>query len=97
MEIPCSPVMYCLNASCDGRGLAVYESTNVTIFTINGPMPTTKINLKCSKCTTNYSYSKFGNKFSSGDRYYNKECPLVEASDVVFLDCKLYHLFASLR
>lgn len=92
------PVMYCLNVSCEGRKLATYhEPTNVTLFTIDGPRPASKITLKCPKCSTNYSYSKYGNKLSCGDRYYNQEREFVEASDVVYLDRKLYQLFASLK
>ena len=92
------PVMYCLNVSCERRKLATYhEPTNVTLFTIDGPRPASKISLKCSKCCTNYSYSTYGNKLLSGVRYYDQEPDFVEASDVVYLDRNLYQLFASLR
>ena len=87
----------CLSDHCNGKRLAAYtESTNVTVFTLSGPRPASKITLKCCKCNTNYGYSKFGNK-SSGERYYEEERPFVEASDVVFLDRDIYQLFASLR
>ena len=91
------PLTHCINDHCEGKRLAAYtEPTNVTVFTSTGPRAATKITLKCSKCSTNYGYTKVDNG-SSGERYYDEEYPLVEASDVVFLDCYLHQLFASLR
>ena len=92
------PVMHCVNPMCEGRKLGTSnDPVNVTLFTIDGPRPASKISLKCGKCNANYGYSKYGNKYSCGDRFYNEERPYVEASDVVFLDRKLHQLFVCLR
>lgn len=92
------PTKHCLNSTCDRHQLSTYSApTNVTVFTANGPRPATKLVLKCSKCNTNYGYSKYGNKLITGERYYAESRQLVEASDVVFVDRSLHQLFASLR
>ena len=92
------PTKHCLNVACDRHQLSTYSAlTNVTVFKEDGPRPATKLSLKCSKCNTNYGYSKYGNKVVAGERYYAECRHLVEASDVVFLDRSLHHLFACLR
>ena len=66
-----SPVSCCLNLFCNRRKLAAYhELSNVTLplFTFNGPIPASKIALKCPQCSTNYGYSAYGNKLSNGVR-----------------------------
>ena len=92
------PVICCLNVGRSGRKLVSYaEPTNVTIFSFDGARPGSKITLKCSMCNTNYGYSMYGNKMVNGSRCYDKERDLVEASDVVFVERKLYQMFVSLR
>ena len=64
------PTQHCLNVNCNGHQLSTYSApTNVTVFTENGPRPATKLTLKCSKCNTNYGYSKYGNKLLAGELY----------------------------
>ncbi len=46
---------------------------------------------------TNYNYSMYGNKKGTGEKYYSREQSYVEASDVMFVERHLHHLFASLK
>ena len=92
------PTTKCFNVKCHGKSLSLYNTpTNVTIFTLNGPRPGSKVILKCSHCNTNYGYSKYGNKLTSGERFYENHRQFIEASDVVFVDQDLHQLFTSLR
>ena len=95
------PVTYCINASCPRRGelcsLVVHHSdVDAVLWEIHGPIPATKVSLKCKHCATIYNYSKYGNKATDGERFYEQERPLIEVSDVTFCSRKLYSLYCSL-
>ena len=71
------PVSSCICGQCTSFGRPLYQHhplTTVTIFTLNGPIPGTKINLKCSGCSTIYNYSMDGQKTNNGEQFYDG-CP----------------------
>ena len=95
------PVTYCLNTSCPRRGelysLVIHHSeVDAVVWDVEGPIPATKVSLKCKHCATIYNYSKYGNKTTGGERFYEQERPLIEVSDVTFCSRKLYSLYCSL-
>ena len=52
------PVSCCINQECRHYSKSLYRHhppTAVTVFTLNGPIPATKINLKCCDCNTIYN------------------------------------------
>ena len=54
-------VSCCLCKQCGSYGKPIYRHhppTTVTVFTLNGPIPGTKLNLKCHHCGTIYMYGK---------------------------------------
>lgn len=57
----------------------------------------TKLSLRCGSCKAIYNYSTYGHKLTTGERHYDEGRDVVEASDVAFIDGKLYNLFKSLR
>ena len=95
------PVTSCINPSCRRRGelgsLGVHHSeVDAVLWDICGPIPATKVSLKCKNCATIYNYSKYGNKTADGERFYEDERPLIEVSNVTFCSRKLYSLYCSL-
>ena len=94
------PATSCTQSSCSYKSssLTIHnDPVNVTVFTHSGPIPATNVSLWCQKCMTNYNYSMFGNKQGNGEMYYEKERPLVEISDNVFIDRAMYQFFCVLR
>jgi len=98
------PVTYCINPSCSRpRGLGELGSLGVhhsevdaVLWDVCGPIPATKVSLKCKYCATVYNYSKYGNKTTGGERFYKQERPLIEVSDVTFCSRELYSQYCSL-
>ena len=92
------PFSTCIKNGCGNVLLQKHNDIcNVTVFDVEGPLPGSKINLRCPRCRTIYSYSKYGNKRGVGERFYEEPREYVEASDVVFVSTKLQRLFRSLR
>ena len=92
------PVCACVSATCARRGPLVkhHDEVKATIYTLSGPIPATKISLRCKWCNTIYNYSQYGRKQSDGEKYYRHQPrPLVEVS--VYCECQLYELFCCLR
>lgn len=95
------PVSSCICGQCTSFGRPLYQHhppTTVTIFTLNGPVPGTKINLKCSSCSTIYNYCMYGQKTNNGEQFYDG-CPrrYLEISDEVYCERSLFELYCHLR
>ena len=61
---------------------------DVTVHTARGKITGQKFSLRCTKCDLNYNYDRYGNT-TKGLSLYEERRPLVEASDVCFIDRKL--------
>ncbi|XP_020629007.1 uncharacterized protein LOC110066146 isoform X2 [Orbicella faveolata] len=75
--IVCSDTLSEHNKTCD-----------VTIYGLLGKVAGLKFSLRCDRCKLNYNYDRYGNR-ARGWCLYEGQRPLVEASDVCFVDRKL--------
>lgn len=96
------PTSACLNECCPrfGNLHSLHQHhlpITVSLFTLEGPKPGTKICLKCRECNTIYNYSSFGKKKTEGERFYNDVRDYVEVSDVTFCDRRLLRFYSLLR
>ena len=96
------PVKACIQPKCSmhGRPGSLYSPhppIQATVFTLSGPVPATKISLRCKGCSTIYNYNKYGKKNTEGERLYDCQRDLVEVTDVVYCSREMYSLFCSLR
>ena len=93
-EILCPPVEKCVK--CD-RELTIHnQPAQVTIFKLTGPVPGLKLTSKCQRCGLIYKYAQYGNnKYNEGFQFYPERSPLVEASNVAYLERQLclYQVF----
>ena len=87
------PVHHCLN--CKQPLSLNNKPTKVTLFTLQGPIPSTKLRLRCSECAVQYGVCSFSDK--SAEHLYPKSMrpPLVEASNVCYLEKGLYEWIPS--
>lgn len=95
------PVSWCINPTCIRCGQANSLSTNhdpidVVVFDFDGPLLGLKVCLKCKSCSTIYNYSKFGKKYTDGERFYEKERDLIEITDRVYATKSLYSFYRCL-
>ena len=91
----CPPVVCCM--SCSGPLVVHNRPVKVIVYTLRGPVRSTKVSLRCNKCLRNYNNTMFGRKNSVGEQFYAQERPLVEVSDTVFVERSMHELFCSLR
>lgn len=96
------PTLWCVNECClrYGEQDCLYQHhppTTVSLFTIEGPKPATKVCLKCRECSTIYNYNSFGKKKSEGERLYSEAREYVELSDVTYCDRRLLNMYSLLR
>lgn len=75
--IVCSDTLSEHNKTCD-----------VTVYGLLGKVSGLKFSLRCDRCKLNYNYDRYGDR-ARGWRLYEAQRPLVEASDVCFVDRKL--------
>ena len=73
-----------------------HKEVDATVFDINGPLPATKVSLRCTKCSTNYNYSKYGRCSNEGEKFYEKDRELIEVTDVAFCSRQLSKTFVAL-
>jgi hypothetical protein len=89
------PVSLCL--LCE-KGLTIRNNpSKAKLFTLDGPVPCTKVTLECRACSQVYGICHYDDK--SGSHFYPQEfnVDLVEISDVTYMDLKLYKWFPALR
>lgn len=91
-EILCPPVEKCVK--CDRKLTIHNQPAQVTIFKLTGPVPGLKLTSKCQRCGLIYKYAQYGNK-SEGFQFYPERRPLIEASNVAYLERQLclYQVF----
>ena len=94
------PVSACINTSCRISGnndslTPNHSPVDVSVFDFDGPIPVSKINLKCRSCCTIYGYNKYGKKKTDGERFYDTERELVEVTDVVYVTTRMYSMYIS--
>ena len=69
------------------------------VFTLDGPIPCTKVTLECRCCSYVYGVCNYSDK--SGSHFYPKsdeyDVDIIEVSNVTYVDAKLYKWFPSLR
>ena len=89
--VPCvllTPPYTLMNDGCliCGSELRTHnDSCGVTIFKITGPVLGRKVCWKCTGCGLNYNYSMYGNT-ENGYKFYANPRPLIEASNVTYVD-----------
>ena len=91
-EILCPPVEKCVK--CDRKLTIHNQPAQVTIFKLTGPVPGLKLTSKCPSCGLIYKYAQYGNN-TEGFQFYSERRPLVEASNVAYLERQLclYQVF----
>ncbi|XP_068759139.1 uncharacterized protein [Montipora capricornis] len=74
--------------ACSRMLLSHNKPCNVAVYTLCGKRTGLKFSLRCEHCQFNYNYDRYGNK-SVGWCLYQNSRPLVEATDVCFVDRNL--------
>ncbi|CAG2206275.1 unnamed protein product [Mytilus edulis] len=82
------PVSDCLQ--CHGT-LYTFNVTNVTVFTLEGPLPARKLTLRCKKgCGATYSIDTYNS--SSTTKFYDFPTQWISASNKVFISDTVHEL-----
>ena len=91
------PVTNCLD--CEKLLTMHNKPSKATLFTLEGPVPCTKITLECRDCSVRYGIAKFFRSCEPGSRFYPNEYSIdvIEVSNVTYINRKLYDLIPSLR
>ena len=89
------PVSQCLQ--CDKKLSVRGNPSKAILFTLDGPVPCTKVMLECRECF--HVYGVCNHRDESGTRFYPEDfnIDLVEVSNVTYFHFKLYKWFPSLR
>jgi len=81
-----------------GSTLKMHNSpTKAIVYSLEGPLPSTKVTLQCRECDIKFGISQYLD--SEGFHFYSKEhkiTEIVEASHVTYMDSKLYKWIPSL-
>ena len=89
----CCPVKECL--SC-GLSLSLSNKpSKATVFTLDGPTPSTKLVLRCRECDMAYGIRSY--KDRAGEHLYDKSLgvKVIEVSNVTYIDQVLYEWIPS--
>ena len=79
-----------------GKTLTIRNNpSKAKLFTLEGPVPCTKITLECRGCSHVYGVCNYTDK--SGTRFYQHNVGIIEISDVSYMDAMLYKWFPALR
>ena len=87
------PVSIC--SLCDKALTIRNNPSKAKLFTLNGPVPCTKITLECRGCAHVYGVCNYTDK--SGTRFYQHDVGIIEISDVSYMDAGIYKWFPALR
>ena len=90
----CPPTSVCYE--CGNALSKNNKPSRVTLYTLNGPLPMKKIELRCRHCNIYYGIVKFGNK-TDGYHFYATLRSIAEASDVSYIERTVMSFFTSLR
>lgn len=82
---------------CDGNITMHNPPSKAKVFTLQGPIPATKIMLECRPCKMSYGIARYTN--DCGSHYYPKELSLdlIEVSNTTYVSGQLYKWLPSLR
>ena len=89
----CPPTSFCYTCN---SSLVKHHDCIVRVYSTTGVCRTKKVTLRCKKCSLIYTYSQYGNKNGIGFRFYSKERDLVEVTDTLYFDRRLFELQCSL-
>ena len=64
------------------------RACDVAVYGLSGKAVGLKFSLRCDRCKINFNYDRYGNR-TKGWSLYKDIRPLVEASDVCFVERKL--------
>jgi hypothetical protein len=81
-----SPTSNCLN--CKGLLTQHNKPCEASVHSLRGKAVGLKFSLRCEKCKLNFNYDRYGNT-TKGWKLYEEARPLVEATDVCFVDRRL--------
>ena len=91
------PVSLCMQ--CDKKLSVRNNPSKAKVFTLNGPIPCSKVTLECRDCCYIYGICNYSD--AKGTHFYPREMAaaieLVEVSNETYFDQKLYKWFPSLR
>lgn len=89
----CCPVEECL--SCGSSISLSNKPSKATVFTLDGPMPSTKLVLRCRECDITYGIGSY--KDRAGEHLYDKSLgvKVIEVSNVTYIDQVLYEWIPS--
>lgn len=77
------PWQHCADCNCVLQEHNI--PTTIICFTVDGPIPATKVTLRCVQCGVNYRYDQYGNK-TKGYSSYSEVCPFIRASQLVYIE-----------
>ena len=90
----CPPTGKCL--LCSNINLSKHnDAITVRFYTVNGVEQRKKVNLRCSKCKTTYQVARYGQK--NAFSMYSDEIDVIEVTDGVFMQRKLYENYCNLQ
>ena len=90
----CPPIESCLE--CAGKLSLHNKPAHVSVFKMSGPVRGIKISLKCSFCGIIYKYAQHGTQ-TNGYEFYPERRPLIEGSNVAYLERQLCLYQVALR
>ena len=87
------PVSICI--LCDKALTIRNNPSKAKLFTLNGPVPCTKIMLECRGSAHVYGVCNYTDK--SGTRFYQHDVGIIGISDVSYMDAGIYKWLPALR
>lgn len=93
IEVLSPPTSMCL--TCENSTLSVNNQCDVVVYGLSGSCTATKFSTRCQSCRKIYNYSRYGN-VAEGWKLYKEERDLVEASDVCFVERRMFEMQCSL-
>ena len=88
------PVESCLK--CDESLTMHNQPSKAIVHGTTGPLPASKVTLECKNCKTTYGIGHFSDE--DGHHFYpsDKQSPLIEASNVMYMERNFYKWIPSL-
>ena len=87
------PTSHCLE--CGNSLQSNNEPCYITMYTMSGPIPLKKVELRCRQCNLFYGITKYGSR-DSGYSFYSA-VGVAEASDTCYIDRLVMNHFSSLK
>ena len=87
-----SPTVWCLR--CRSPLCSNNPPTNVLLYSLDGPIPASKLVLRCTRCSLNYHPEWFGNP-AEGYRYYDVMQPVVKCTQQAYMERQLSSTIAA--